>query len=134
MPPVSQPQTSRPSLAADANEDRDGHHHTNAGTNRLSLAASQMASSSRGRGAVELKKGVVTEASLKSLGKAAPIEILGHASESFDKVERKEFLLGKLVTGVENGAIVLTVTQVKCAKAGLPILDVKDIKGIRKAT
>ncbi|KAE8183362.1 hypothetical protein CF335_g8343 [Tilletia laevis] len=133
MPRASQPQTSRPSLAADANEDRDGHHHNNAGTNRLPLAASQMASSSRGRGAVELKKGVVTEASLKSLGKAALVEILGHASEPFDKVERKESLLSKLVAGVENGAIVLTVTQVKCAKAGLPIPDVKDIKGTRKA-
>ncbi|CAD6957189.1 unnamed protein product [Tilletia caries] len=67
------------------------------------------------------------------LGKAALVEILGHASEPFDKVERKESLLSKLVAGVENGAIVLTVTQVKCAKAGLPIPDVKDIKGTRKA-
>ncbi|KAE8180504.1 hypothetical protein CF336_g9264, partial [Tilletia laevis] len=96
-------------------------------------ATSATAESSRGRGAVELKKGIVTETSLKSLGKAALIEILGHASKPFDKVERKESLLGKMVAGVENGTIVLTVTQVKCAKAGLPIPDVKDIKGTRKA-
>ncbi|KAE8233593.1 hypothetical protein CF326_g1365 [Tilletia indica] len=89
-------------------------------------------SSSRSRGAVELKNGIVTEASLKSLGKASLVEILGHASKPFEKGEKKEALLNKLKAGIENGTVVLTATQVKCAKAGLPIPDTKDIKGTKK--
>ncbi|CAD6897506.1 unnamed protein product [Tilletia controversa] len=88
--------------------------------------------SSRSRGAVELKNGIVTEASLKSLGKASLVEILGHASKPFEKGEKKEALLNKLKAGIENGTVVLTSTQVKCAKAGLPIPDIKDIKGTKK--
>ncbi|CAD6962970.1 unnamed protein product, partial [Tilletia laevis] len=53
-------------------------------------------------------------------------------SKPFEKGEKKEALLNKLKAGIENGTVVLTSTQVKCAKAGLPIPDIKDIKGTKK--
>ncbi|KAL9931749.1 hypothetical protein V8E36_009299, partial [Tilletia maclaganii] len=93
-----------------------------------SSSAATKPSKARNQSATELKKGIVSETSLKKLKKPALMKLLQLASIPFDKSHKVSELLMIATQGLNNGTIKLTTEKYKCLNQDLVIPNAHTIK------